>query len=117
MMAYTMKFAGLDELQRGLIKRSHLEAAKTAVAKNGSRLQAKIQENANFKKGYQTGTTKRSVGLILTDSGLTAKSGATTHYAEYLENGTRFMEAQPFVRPAFNVVKGQFNSDLRKLVR
>lgn len=37
-MAYTMKFVGLDELQRGLIERSHLEAAKTVVAKNGSRL-------------------------------------------------------------------------------
>lgn len=30
-MAYTMKFVGLDELQRGLIERSHLEAAKTVV--------------------------------------------------------------------------------------
>ena len=112
-MAYTMKFVGLDELQRGLIERSHLEAAKTVVAKNGSRLQTRAQENAPV----DTGTLKRSIGLSIEDGGLTAKSEATVHYAGYVELGTRFMEAQPYMKPAFNQVKGKFNSDLKRLVR
>lgn len=113
MMAYTMKFVGLDELQRGLIKRSHLEAAKTVVAKNGSRLQL----SAKLRAPVDTGTLRRSIGLSIEDGGLTARSEATAHYAGYVELGTRFMAAQPYMKPALNAVKGQFNSDLRKLVR
>lgn len=123
-MAYTMKFVGLNELQRGLVERSHLEAAKTVVAKNGSRLQTKAQQNAPVGTpestgipNYVGGTLRRSIGLEIKDGGLTAVSGATAHYGEYVERGTRFMRAQPYMKPAFNQVKGKFNADLRKLVR
>jgi hypothetical protein len=34
-----------------------------------------------------------------------------------LEYGTRFMEAQPFVKPAYEVQKEQFKKDLDKLVK
>ena len=113
MASHVITFVGLNELQRGLIERSHLEAAKTVVAKNGSRLQTRAQENAPV----DTGTLRRSIGLSIEDGGLTAKSEATVHYAGYVELGTRFMEAQPYMKPALNQVKGKFNSDLRKLVR
>ncbi len=113
MARHVISFSGLNELQRGLIERSHLEAAKIVVAKNGSRLQTRAQENAPV----DTGTLKRSIGLSIEDGGLTAKSEATAHYAGYVELGTRFMEAQPYMKPALNQVKGKFNSDLRKLVR
>ena len=113
MASHVITFVGLNELQRGLIERSHLEAAKTVVAKNGSRLQAKAQENAPV----DTGTLRRSIGLSIEDSGLTAKSEATVHYAGYVELGTRFMAAQPYMKPALNQVKGKFNADLRKLVK
>ena len=112
-MTYTIKFAGLDELQRELIRRSHLEEAKKVVAKNGARLQRGGQEKAPV----DTGTLKRSIGLKIEDGGLTAISGPTAHYGEYVEKGTRFMSAQPYMRPALNEVKGQFNADLRKLVK
>ena len=35
----------------------------------------------------------------------------------YLEYGTRFMDAQPFVRPAFDEQKEKFKDDMQKLVR
>lgn len=122
-------FTGLNELQRELIKRSHLEDAKMTVKKNGAELQTGIERKANFKGHYEyqkgkglvfvkpSGTTKRSVGLSIRDNGLTAASGPTTEYAEYLEHGTRFMAAQPFVKPAFNIQKRKFNVALRKLVK
>lgn len=112
-MAYTMKFVGLNELQRGLIKRSHLEAAKTVVAKNGTRL----QQGAIYYAPHDTGTLRRSIGLEIKDGGLTAISGATAHYGEYVERGTRFMAAQPYMKPSFNGVKKQFEADLRRLMR
>lgn len=112
-----IKFEGLEEIQKKLKANATLADVKKVVRHNGAEMQKKIQKNADFKKGYQTGTTKRSVGLEITDGGLTAESGAETEYAPYLEYGTRFMEAQPFIRPAFDEQKKEFQNDLKKLMR
>ena len=119
MMAYTMKFVGLDELQRGLILRSKLEKAKQTVLINGDELnkRMKAQTKIAFVKGYSKGDTAGSINTTIKDDGLTAVVGATTEYGEYVERGTRFMEAEPFAKPAFNAQKQIFNSDLRKLVK
>lgn len=112
-MGYTMKFVGLDKLEAALLEKSQLGAVKAVVANNGARLQTQAQRNAPV----DTGTLRRSIGLEIKDNGLTAASGPTAHYGEYVERGTRFMEAQPYMKPAFNQVKGKFNSDLKRLVR
>ena len=108
---------GLDKLKKALKEKVTLDDVKKVVRKNGQELQEKIQGNADFKMGYQTGTTKRSVGLEIKDSGMTAESGPETEYSPYLEYGTRFMDAQPFVRPAHDEQKQKFKSDMQKLVR
>ena len=112
-----IKIEGLEELEKKLKANATLDDVKRVVRQNGAELQKKIQNKADFKKGYQTGTTKRSVGLEITDGGFTADSGPTTEYAPYVEYGTRFMEAQPFVRPALEEQAAQFKSDMQKLVR
>ena len=111
-----IRIEGLEELQKKLKKNANMDDVKKVVRHNGSQLQQKIQQKADFKKGYQTGTTKRSVNLEIKDGGLTAESGPTTEYAEYLEFGTRFMDAQPFVKPALEEQSKKFESDLRKLM-
>lgn len=113
----SIKITGLKELEKKLKDNVTMDDVKTVVRHNGAELQSKIQRNAEFTKGYQTGTTKRSVGLELTDGGFTAESGPTTEYAPYLEYGTRFMDAQPFVKPALDQQKKEFQSDMQKLVR
>ena len=79
-----------------------------------------------FKKGIKSdyrilvGTNIDEVGFIvseITDGGFTAESGPTTEYAEYLEYGTRFMDAQPFVAPSLEAQTREFQSDMQKLVR
>ncbi len=112
-----IRIEGLEELQKKLKKNANMDDVKKVVRHNGSQLQQKIQQKADFKKGYQTGTTKRSVSLEIKDGGLSAESGPTTEYAEYLEFGTRFMEAQPFVKPALEEQSKKFESDLQKLVK
>lgn len=112
-----LKVEGLKELQRALKSNVTLDDVKPVVKKNGAQLQQKIQRNADFKMGYQTGQTKRSVTLQIADAGLTAISGPTTDYSPYLEYGTRFMEAQPFVRPALEDQARIFEKDMNKLTR
>lgn len=112
-----IKVIGMDELEKQLKENVTLNDVKRVVRKHGADLQKEIQRNAEFKKGYQTGTTKRSVGLDILDGGMTANSGPTTEYSEYLEYGTRFMEAQPFVEPALEEIEPKFKSDMQKLVK
>lgn len=113
----SIKVDGLDKLQKALKSNVTLDDVKKVVKHHGGELQRRIQSNADFSKGYQTGTTKRSVSLEIKDGGFTAEAGPETEYAPYLEYGTRFMEAQPFVRPALDEQGTLFKSDLQKLVR
>ena len=108
---------GLDSLQKKLKDNVKMTDVQRVVKHNGSQLQRKMQQKADFTRGYATGTTKRSIGLALTDGNFTAEVEPTTEYSPYLEYGTRFMDAQPFVRPAFDEQKEQFKSDMQKLVR
>lgn len=112
-----IKWEGLDKLQKKLKENVTMNDVKRVVRQNGADLQQKIQEKAEFTKGYQTGQTKRSVNLEIKDGGFIAESGPTTEYAEYVEYGTRFMDAQPFVRPALEEQASKFKRDMQKLVR
>lgn len=112
-----IKLEGLTELQNKLKKNVKMDDVRKVVRKNGAEMARKMVTNADFDKGYQTGTTKRSINLEMENSGLTASAGATTEYAEYLEYGTRFMEAQPFVKPAFDEQKEKFKKDMSKLTK
>ena len=112
-----IKIDGLEELEKKLKANATLDDVKRVVRQNGKELHQKMQSKADFKMGYQTGTTKRSIGLEITDSGMTADVGPETEYSPYVEYGTRFMDAQPFVRPALEEQSEQFKSDMQKLVR
>lgn len=113
-----VKINGLEDLIKKLGEMKAKTAVKLIVKQNGTALQSKMERNAVFVKGYSTGQTKRSipVGAGFRDDGMTAYAGPTTEYAPYLEYGTRFMSAQPFVKPAWEVQKEQFKSDMRRLV-
>ena len=111
------KVTGLDKLQKALKENCTLDDVKRVVRTNGAQLQQKMQQNADFKMGYQTGTTKRSIGIEISDGGMTADVGPETSYSPYLEYGTRFMSAQPFVRPSLNEQEQKFKSDMQKLVK
>lgn len=125
----SIKIDGLEELEKRLKENVKMNDVKRVVKRNGAELQKKIQSNADFKGHFAwekgkgkvfkspTGETKRSVGLEITDDGFTAESGAETEYAPYLEYGTRFMDAQPFIRPAFEEQSKQFQKDLQNLVK
>lgn len=86
---------------------------KRIVKSNG----AALQESAQRKVPVDTGNLKRSIGLEIRDSGLTAEVEPTAEYAAYVEYGTRYMNAQPYMRPSYTAQKEKFKSDLKKLTR
>ena len=90
-----------------------MEDVKRVVRHNGAEMQEKAQRNAPV----DTGTLKRSIGLEITDSGMAAEVETTAEYAPYVELGTRFMEAQPYLKPAFDDQKEKFKKDMKKLVK
>lgn len=112
-----IKIDGLKQLEKALKDNATMDDVKRVVRSNGAQLQRAMQQNADFTRGYATGTTKRSIGLEIVDNGFTAEVEPKTEYSPYLEYGTRFMTAQPFVRPAYNEQKLKFKSDMDKLVR
>lgn len=126
-MARKIFFEGLEELDAKLKKNVTMKDVKRVVRHNGSQMQSKIQKNADFRghvewqkgKGKTfvkpTGATKRSVNLQISANGLEASSEPQTEYAPYVEWGTRFMSAQPFVRIGFAQQKEKFKSDMKKL--
>lgn len=112
-----IKVTGLEELQKALKENVTMDDVKKVVRHHGQQMQVKMQQKADFKKGYATGTTKRSIGLEIKDDGFTAEVEPTTEYSPYLEYGTRFMDAQPFVKPAHDEQKDKFKRDMQRLVR
>ena len=112
-MRMHVKIKGAKELAAELQKKRILDAVKMVVRLNG----AQLQEKAVRKAPVDTGTLKRSIGLTIDDGGMAAQVEPTVEYAPYQEYGTRFMEAQPFVGPAFREQKEIFKRDLDRLVK
>ena len=112
----SFKLNGADKLLTKLRKGAKYEDVKNAVKLNGTELNRKMHRNASFTKGYQTGTTKRSINLEITDGGLVATAAPNTDYSPYLEFGTRFMSAQPFIGPSYHSQKPVFLKDLMRLM-
>ncbi len=106
------KINGLEDIQRKLKKNCDLGDVKKVVRHHGSQLQTKAQECAPV----DTGNLKKGIGISIEDGGMEARIAPSAEYAPYVEYGTRFMENQPYLRPAFNEQKGQFKSDLKKLM-
>lgn len=108
-----VKITGFDKLEVKLKKNMDLSAVKTVVRKNGADMQKKAQENAPIVSGH----LMRSITLEITSGGMAAEVEPTADYGAYVEYGTRYMNAQPYVRPAFQEQKEKFKSDLQKLAR
>lgn len=107
-----IKIVGMEKLQKKLKQNVRMDDVKRVVRHNGAEMQAKAQRNAPVDTGY----LKRSIGLEITDGGMAAEVEPTADYAPYVELGTRFMEAQPYLKPAFDEQKEKFKKDMKKLV-
>lgn len=119
-----IKIVGMAKLQKKLKKNVNMSEVKHQIKKHGSQMQTKAQRNAPVGTpestgipGYVGGTLKRNIDLKITSGGMAAEVEPTAEYAPYVELGTRFMEAQPYLKPAFEEQAKKFEKDMKELVR
>lgn len=101
---------GADAVIAKLEKLADRDAVARIVAQNG----AELQQRAQRKAPVDTGTLRRSIRLDIQDGGMTAEVSANTDYAAYVEYGTRFAAAQPYLRPALSEQAEIFRHDLER---
>lgn len=112
-MSRSYEIRGDKALVARLKKIATMDDVKEVVKVNTT----EVQRGAQRKAPVDTGNLRRSIGIEFTDGGLTGRVSPTAEYAAYLEFGTRFMTAQPFMRPTFYQQVNQFKKDLDRLVR
>ncbi|WP_225884275.1 HK97-gp10 family putative phage morphogenesis protein [Lacticaseibacillus mingshuiensis] len=107
-----------------LMQLAKLQVFQQIFKAGGAELQKQTQRNMTQKytghlEGSKmvspTGATKRSVALHIEQNGLQARVTVGTEYFPYLELGTRFMDARPTLKPAFDQTVGQLQSRIARM--
>lgn len=112
-MGRKISISGVDDLVNKLKKNATLDDVKRVVKMNG----AELTSEAQWKAPLDTGFLERSIVFSLANGGLTAQTLVGAEYGPYVEYGTRYMAAQPYLRPAFRKQKQKFKSDLERLMK
>lgn len=112
-MAIVIELDGMGKLQKKINQMADIQPFKNVLKANTARLQRTAQRNAPI----DTGTLMRSILLEMRDNGMTGIVGATAEYAAYVEYGTRFMNAQPYLDPAMTIVRKQYIKELEQLLK
>lgn len=112
---------GLSQLEKKLLKGVSKDKISQVVRLNTAELTQKAKARApvsteKTNPGGAHGQLKRSIIPSVGSGGLVGKVNATVDYAEYVEMGTRFMAAQPYMKPAFDQQKEVFLDDMKKLI-
>ena len=109
----SVKLEGFKEFEAKLKKNVKLEDVKKVVQFHGS----EMQTTAQMICPRDTGNLADSITLEIQDDGLRAEVAPHTNYVGYVEWGTRFMSAQPYIRPAFTQESKRFQDDLKRLMK
>ena len=110
----SFKITGVKELEKALMKKvDEASKVKAIVRSNGIEMTNKSQRLSPF----DTGQLRRSITLKVSSSGYDATTGVSASYAPYLEYGTRFSAAQPFLKPSYNIQKKVFLKELSVLLK
>jgi len=108
-----LSLRGADKLRKKLKNTQELQAVQIIVRLNVAEMMTVMIRMAAVDTGYM----RSSIRIQILDNGMTVMVRPNAHYSPYVEYGTRFMEAQPFVRPAHDHQEPIFIGDLRRLMK
>ncbi|MBH9580882.1 hypothetical protein DOS62_06665 [Staphylococcus felis] len=114
-----MKVDGLDDLLDALYEQLHdIDDDVDEVLEDNAKdyvFTAKKTASEVMNKGYWTGNLWRMIDYEKTGHlEYTVTSNAA--YSGFLEFGTRYMEAEPFMWPTYIKIQGTLKKDLEELV-
>ena len=91
----------------------HLAQRLDAVVEVSAR---RVEKRAKAIVPVDTGATKNSIAVHHSPGSLMAEIGPTTHYAPYLEFGTRHMAARPFMTMSLESERARFLEAVRQVL-
>ena len=107
-MGANIQFKGVKQLDDALKKNMQKVNLVQDVIKQDS---AELQALAMQTVPVRTGDLKRSISISILP--LEGHIGTGMHYAQYVELGTRFMNAQPYIKPSYDKVNPRFMEHVR----
>lgn len=87
------------------VARAEAEAAREIVKKAAGDVQAAAMRIVPV----DTGNLKRSIMVDIAPGGMSAEVTANADYAAYVEYGTRYKAARPYMQPAAQLVQAELN--------
>lgn len=110
-MRRKVEIKGTKELKKRMLQLAQLDAAKKIVRYHTHEL----HRNASRMVPVDTGFLKRSIVTEFQNGGLVGIVRAEAAYAGFVELGTIKMRAQPYIGPAYNMVKEPFRANLARI--
>ena len=74
-----------------------------------------LHERSQRRVPVRTGHLKRSATVGVSLPKLEGRVKYTAEYAGYLEKGTRYMAARPYLKPSLNEVEPKFIDDMKRI--
>ena len=117
-MAESIRLTGDRALREAIKKASNPRPVLQAIVRHDTAELAKnvkLETRTAFTKGYSQGDTARSTRASFEDGGLTGIVEPQTAYAAYVQYGTRFMDAEPFMTRPFMQAFADFENHIREM--
>jgi HK97 gp10 family phage protein len=111
-MATSITIKGLPSLGNKL--RLLVPSTRAAVREAVATTALLIESDAKRFSPVDTGLNRSQIHANIAPNGLSATVTANTSYSVFLEFGTRFQKAQPFLGPAFEKNRGAFIASLKR---
>jgi HK97 gp10 family phage protein len=107
-----VRVEGMSALRRALLN-VDAEGRRT-VQREVFRSLLNVQRRAKERCPVDTGRLRNSIAIEPADEGLSGTVGTNVEYAPYVEFGTRYMPAQPFLLPAIEEEQPEFVRRLKE---
>ena len=108
---FNVKVVGVERVVGKLRKNATMDDVKNVVKSNVVEQTNKAQRLSPVDTGFLKGSITANIG------GLEGSTDVGAHYGGYVNNGTRFMGARPFLTDAFELQRENFRREMEMLVK
>ena len=108
---FNVKVVGIERVVGKLRKNATMDDVKNVVKSNVTEMTNNAQRLSPVDTGFLKGSITLNIG------GLEGSTDVGAHYGGYVNNGTRFMGARPFLTNAFELQRENFRREMKMLVK